>query len=172
MRMTFAISVCTCVALLVRTAASLSDAVDRERSAGCGGNTHEVKLNVIERSLTMTCMMLWGSVAGVARGYRSAPRPGVYPNMAAELWFQAMDQRSRRRQQYEQAHDNERIQQIETLGRMRARNGRSRRDEVMRKYLESRRSRARHCSIERGELTQLAPSEQQITRSRRERLAT
>mmetsp|Transcript_76585 Transcript_76585/g.215387 ORF Transcript_76585/g.215387 Transcript_76585/m.215387 type:complete len:154 (+) Transcript_76585:135-596(+) len=104
-------------------------------------------------------------VAITLTGYRSrrgtagettmgAPHHGY---MVAERWFQleacqALDQRSRRRrQQREQARDDdERIQQIETLGRMRARNGRSRRDEVMRKYLENRRSLAkdcRHCSI-------------------------
>mmetsp|Transcript_7851 Transcript_7851/g.21827 ORF Transcript_7851/g.21827 Transcript_7851/m.21827 type:complete len:193 (-) Transcript_7851:116-694(-) len=82
-----------------------------------------------------------------------------YAIMVAERWIQLqacqpLDQRSRRRQQCEQACDDERGQQIETLGRMRARSGRSRRDEVMRKYVENRRSLARQCSIEREELMQ------------------
>jgi len=97
-----------------------------------------------QQEQTLMVMLIWM----VLQPWWSVPRPRRHGNMVAERWFrpetcQPLDQRSRRRQQ---ARDVERTQQIETLGRTRARSGRSRRDDDMRKYIESLRSSERHCS--------------------------
>eukprot|EP00445_Apocalathium_hangoei_P038584 CAMPEP_0203955370 /NCGR_PEP_ID=MMETSP0359-20131031/88027_1 /ASSEMBLY_ACC=CAM_ASM_000338 /TAXON_ID=268821 /ORGANISM="Scrippsiella Hangoei, Strain SHTV-5" /LENGTH=121 /DNA_ID=CAMNT_0050888977 /DNA_START=159 /DNA_END=524 /DNA_ORIENTATION=+ len=105
-----------------------------ERSERQAGNTHDVEHFDIETSLSMSCMMLWGSMAVAVDGFRSAPRPRNNSFMAAEPWLPSVAD-----MWLEIGYLKTKLE-IYTLGRRRARNGLARCRDEMVKCIENCRS--------------------------------